>query len=123
MRDVITRATPLAMPAATSDPAKPATAARIFAALGDPTRLSLLIALRSGGTRSIARLAATAGMTRQAVTKHLRVLQEVGLVIPERAGRETHYIYQAAALDGARAYLDAIAGQWTRLAPPATPPR
>ncbi len=86
--------------------------ATIFAALGDPTRLSLLVALRSGGTRSIARLAAATAMTRQAVTKHLQVLERVGLLHVERHGRETHYIYRPEALDGARAYLDAVGGRW-----------
>ncbi|WP_288937652.1 metalloregulator ArsR/SmtB family transcription factor [uncultured Sphingomonas sp.] len=87
--------------------------ADIFAALGDPTRLALLVALRSGGTRSIARLAATSAMTRQAVTKHLKILERVGLLRVERSGRETHFIYRPEALDGARAYLDAIGGRWS----------
>lgn len=64
------------------------TPATIFAALGDSTRLALLVALRSGGTRSIARLAAASGMTRQAVTKHLAVLEEAGLVVAQKRGRE-----------------------------------
>ena len=98
------------MPAPTAT--KPMDAARIFAALGDPTRLSLLVALRSGGTRSIARLSINSGMTRQAVAKHLRVLEESGLVVAERVGRETHYIYQPQALGEARSYLDAISGNW-----------
>lgn len=93
-------------------PTKPQDAARIFAALGDPTRLSLLVALRSGGTRPIARLSVNSGMTRQAVAKHLRVLEDAGLVIAERTGRETHFIYQPQALAGARSYLDAISGDW-----------
>ncbi|WP_232834168.1 MULTISPECIES: helix-turn-helix transcriptional regulator [unclassified Sphingomonas] len=100
------------------------TPATIFAALGDSTRLALLVALRSGGTRSIARLAAASGMTRQAVTKHLKVLERVGLLRVERRGRETHFIYCPEALDGARAYLDAIGGRWADVQSavrPATP--
>jgi len=81
---------------------KPVQAARLFAALSDPTRLSLLIILRSGPGRSIARLSANAGMTRQAVTKHLRVLEDAGLVTVERLGRETHYRSKPGALDVAR---------------------
>jgi DNA-binding transcriptional ArsR family regulator len=103
-------------------PAKPVKAARLFAALADPTRLSLLITLRSGTPRSIARLSANAGMTRQAVTKHLRILADVGLVVASRIGRETHYAFMPAALDDASSYLDAIAGRWhTAVRPPSTP--
>jgi len=102
--------------------AKPVQAARLFAALADPTRLSLLVTLRSGVPRPIARLAATAGMTRQAVTKHLHVLETAGLVAATRAGRETHYAFTPGALDPARTALDAIAGNWTALAG-AAPPR
>jgi len=100
---------------------KPVQAATLFAALGDPTRLSLLVVLRSGTARSIARLSANAGMTRQAVTKHLRVLQAAGFVHAERVGRETHYLYGPDALNKARNALDAIAGNWNavRVTPPA----
>ncbi|MGP7796963.1 ArsR/SmtB family transcription factor [Sphingomonas sp. CLY1604] len=91
---------------------KPEHAARLFAALADPTRLALLVTLRSGTPRPIARLAAGAGMTRQAVTKHLRVLETAGLVSAIRSGRETHYSYHPGALDPARTALDAIAGNW-----------
>lgn len=92
---------------------KPHQAARLFAALADPTRLALIVTLRSGTPRPIARLAATAGMTRQAVTKHLRILENAGLVTVARTGRETHYSYQPGALDPARTALDAIAGNWS----------
>lgn len=104
--------------------AKPVHAASLFAALGDATRLSLLIVLRSGTARSIARLSTNAGMTRQAVTKHLRVLQATGFVHAERVGRETHYLYDADALNATRNALDAIAGNWTAVrASPAAPNR
>ncbi|MEI5687608.1 MULTISPECIES: ArsR/SmtB family transcription factor [Sphingomonas] len=97
---------------------KPVQAARLFAVLADPTRLSLLITLRSGPGRPIARLAATAGMSRQAVSKHLRILEDAGLVTAERLGRETHYKSRPGALDAARRTLDAIAGDWAALRPP-----
>ena len=92
--------------------AKPVQAARLFAILGDPTRLLLLVTLRSGVARPIARLATHAGMTRQAVTKHLHLLEQAGLVTRTSAGRETHYRYVPGTLDVARQYLDAIAGRW-----------
>ncbi|GAA0656993.1 DNA-binding transcriptional ArsR family regulator [Sphingomonas insulae] len=96
---------------------KPVEAARLFAALADPTRLALLVILRSGPPRSIARLSANSGMTRQAVTKHLRILEDAALVLVARTGRETHYSYRPGALDTARTALDAIAGNWTAIAP------
>ena len=98
---------------------KPTEAARLFTALADPTRLALLVILRSGAPRSIARLSANAGMTRQAVTKHLRILEDTGLITATRDGRETRYTYRPAALDTARTALDAIAGNWTAVTPPA----
>jgi len=94
---------------------KPIQAARLFAVLSDPTRLALLVILRSGTSRSIARLSANAGMTRQAVTKHLRVLADAGFVTATIVGRETHYIYHPEAMATARRYLDAIAGRWEAL--------
>lgn len=106
---------PAASPAAAA--AKPIQAASLFALLGDPTRLQLLVTLRSGTARPIARLATQAGMTRQAVTKHLRLLERAGLVSRTSNGRETHYRYVPGTLDTARRYLDAIAGRWDALPP------
>lgn len=85
---------------------------RVFAALGDPTRLSLLIALSTGGSRSIASLSADARMTRQAVTKHLRVLEDAGLVASVRLGRESQFGFRADVIAEARDYLDAVSRQW-----------
>jgi DNA-binding transcriptional ArsR family regulator len=102
---------------------KPVQAARLFAALADPTRLALLVILRSGTPRSIARLSTNAGMTRQAVTKHLRVLEDAALVSVSRDGRETHYTYRPGALDTARTALDAIAGNWDAVTAPASSDR
>lgn len=86
--------------------------APIFAALGDPTRLSLLMRLSGGDRLSITMLAADTRLTRQAVTKHLRVLEEAGLVESERAGRESRFACRPEALAEARAWLDRVAGQW-----------
>lgn len=86
--------------------------ARVFAALGDRTRLRLLGRLSVGGARSISALSADGGITRQAVTKHLRVLEEVGLVRSERSGRESLYSYRPEPLDQARAYLEMVSAQW-----------
>ena len=62
--------------------------APIFAALGDPTQLTLLVKLGSGPLMSITRLAEDSALTRQAITKHVRVLQQAGLVRGFRRGRE-----------------------------------
>ena len=86
--------------------------APIFAALGDRTRLSLLMSLSDGQTRSITMLSADSRLTRQAVTKHLRVLEGVGLVESVRHGRESRYGCRIEPLDAARAYLDRVAVQW-----------
>jgi DNA-binding transcriptional ArsR family regulator len=86
--------------------------ASVFAALGDPTRLSLLAKLSDGGARSIASLSAGAGLTRQAITKHLHVLEGAGLVRSVKVGRESQFAYQAEPIDEAKAYLDKVSAQW-----------
>lgn len=86
--------------------------ARIFAALGDRTRLSLLMTLSDGRTRSIASLSAQSKLTRQAVTKHLQVLENAGLVSSARSGRESLYAYRPEPVAAARSYLDAVSAQW-----------
>ena len=84
----------------------------MFAALGDPTRLSLLVKLSDGGRRSIAKLSADTRLTRQAVTKHLHVLEGAGLVSSAKVGRESQFAYRPEPLAQARSYLDAISAQW-----------
>jgi DNA-binding transcriptional ArsR family regulator len=86
--------------------------APIFAALGDQTRLRLVARLSAGSPLSIARLTSGAGMTRQAVTKHLHVLSEAGLVRASRHGRESRWQLDPAPLEAARRSLDAISRQW-----------
>jgi len=84
----------------------------IFAALGDRTRLSLLSKLSDGDARSIATLSADTLLTRQAITKHLRVLESAGLVSSLRVGRESRFAGRREAIDAARAYLDKVSRQW-----------
>lgn len=86
--------------------------APVFAALGDPTRLRLVAALCAGGALSIAQLTAGTAVTRQAVTKHLTVLADAGLVRDIRQGRERLWELEPSRLDEARRSLDAIAAQW-----------
>ena len=89
-----------------------ATAAPVFAALGDETRLRIVARLCSSGPQSIVRLTAGANVSRQAVTKHLRALLEAGLVRSERVGRETIWELETKRLVEVRRYLDRISAQW-----------
>jgi len=99
-------------PAAAQVLAAQTLAAHTFAALGDPTRLALLSRLSDGESRSIAALSEGQSLTRQAVTKHLNVLESAGLVSRLRAGRESRYAYQPGPVADAKAYLDTVSGQW-----------
>ena len=86
--------------------------APVFAALGDPTRLALLMKLSDGAARSIAALSADSRLTRQAVTKHLHVLEHAGLVRSLKVGRESRFAYRPEPVAEARAYLDTVSAQW-----------
>ena len=86
--------------------------APVFAALGDRTRLSLLLRLSDGRSRSIAALSADSRITRQAVTKHLHVLQDAGLVSSVKIGRESRFAYRPEPVAEARSYLDRVSAQW-----------
>ena len=88
------------------------TAAPLFAALADPTRLALLKRLADGEPRPIVALAAGSALTRQAVSKHLAVLSGAGLVARRPAGREMLYALRPERLAEARAWLDEVASQW-----------
>ena len=84
--------------------------ASVFAALGDPMRLMLLA--RIGDGSSITQLAAGLPITRQAVTRHLRVLEHAKLVEARRFGREMRFVARPARLRQAKAWLDDVARQW-----------
>jgi len=87
-------------------------AAPLFAALGDETRLALLARLSTGGPLSITRLTAGFPMTRQAITKHLRIMEQAGLVRSAPQGRESLWRVEAARVADARRHLDRISSQW-----------
>jgi DNA-binding transcriptional ArsR family regulator len=91
-----------------------AAAAQVFAALGDETRLALVARLGAGRPLSIAQLTAGSAVTRQAITKHLNVLAEAGLVRDSWQGRERIWAVDAQRLDDARRYIDEISEQWNR---------
>ncbi|MHC4845227.1 MAG: ArsR/SmtB family transcription factor [Planctomycetota bacterium] len=87
-------------------------AAPLFAALGDPTRLSLVARLSSDGPESIAGLSEGVEVSRQAVTKHLHVLSGAGLARSFRRGREMIWELEPDRLDDAHDYLERIGAQW-----------
>lgn len=86
--------------------------AALFGALGDETRLRLVSRLCDDGPMSIARLTAGFAITRQAITKHLRVMEEAGLVRATRRGRESVWQLEQKRLADARRYLDQISAHW-----------
>ena len=93
--------------------AKPDThSATICAALGDEIRLRLVARLCDEGPMSIARLTEGCGVTRQAITKHLRVMDRAGVVRNKRHGCESVWQLEEARLAEARRYLDTISKQW-----------
>lgn len=84
----------------------------VFAALGDRTRLSLMEKLSDGRPRSIARLSEDITLTRQAVRKHLDVLEGAGLVKSTRKGRESRYELRPESIDGIAEYLEGVRRHW-----------
>jgi len=84
----------------------------VFASLGDETRLALVMKLCGGQPHSITQLTRGSGLTRQAVTKHLRALERSGIVRSERAGRESRFAFDPEPIVGIREYLDFVSEQW-----------
>ena len=84
----------------------------MFAALGDETRLALLARLADGMPRSISELTSGSRLTRQAITKHLRVLENVGVVRHARRGRESQFAFDPQPLVGIQEYLEGVSTQW-----------
>jgi DNA-binding transcriptional ArsR family regulator len=86
--------------------------AAVFAALGDETRLSLLARLCDGQRYSIAELTDGTKLTRQAVTKHLRVLERVRIVHGMREGRESLFQFDPQPVIEMKDYLEQVSKQW-----------
>jgi DNA-binding transcriptional ArsR family regulator len=84
----------------------------VFAALGDETRLSLVVKLSDGRPHSISQLTRGSRLTRQAITKHLRVLENAGVVCNARAGRESRFAFNPQPIAGLKEYLDLVSEQW-----------
>jgi DNA-binding transcriptional ArsR family regulator len=86
--------------------------APVFFALGDKTRLRLIAALCAGGMFSIAQLTANTQITRQAVTKHLQILAEAGLVKDLKIGRERLWQFDPTQTEAARRSLEIVGHHW-----------
>jgi DNA-binding transcriptional ArsR family regulator len=86
--------------------------APVFAALGDGTRLSLVAKLSAGPALSISQLTEGTRLTRQAITKHLRVLERAELVHSVRTGRESLFRFDPEPILGAKEYLELVSEQW-----------
>ena len=95
-----------------SDSRRRPTYAPIFAALGDETRLAIVAKLSEGQHRSIAQLTDGTRLTRQAVTKHLRVLERAKFVHSIRAGREKLFEFDPTPIRQVRDYADVVSEQW-----------
>jgi DNA-binding transcriptional ArsR family regulator len=86
----------------------------VLAALADPTRRQLLDLLATQGAGTATTLAEQLPVSRQAVVKHLAVLDAAGLVAGTRVGREVRYTVQPAALDATARWMTALAAAWAR---------
>jgi len=84
----------------------------VFAALGDETRLALIAKLAGGEPRSISQLTEGSRVTRQAITKHLRVLEAAGVVRGVREGRESLFALDPRPIEGLKEYLESVSQQW-----------
>src|SRR5581483_1562171 len=86
--------------------------APVFAALGDKTRLALVAKLSDRQPHSISGLTEHSKLTRQAITKHLRVLEKVGIVRCARRGRQTQFELDPRPFESMKEYLDFVSQQW-----------
>ena len=85
-----------------------------FWALSDPLRLEILDHIAGGTTVTVTKLSAALPITRQAVARHLQTLEDAGLIMPERQGREQRYRIDPTPLDAAGRWLATRAETWER---------
>jgi len=100
------------MPASARALAELADSASVFAALGDETRLRLVSRLSNDGPLSITQLTEDFDISRQAITKHLQVMESAGLVRSMQQGRESLWQLEQKRLAAARRHLQTISAQW-----------
>jgi DNA-binding transcriptional ArsR family regulator len=87
---------------------------QLFFALGHGTRLSVVTKLGATGALSATTLSQGAKVSRQAIVKHLQVLEDAGLVSSAKRGRDVLYALETDRIDDARAFLDGISASWDR---------
>lgn len=88
--------------------------AKLFAVLGDSTRLAIVTSLVDGEQRSIKELTEGFQLSRQAVTKHLRMLEDADIVRSERSGRESLFSLKVESLIEVREMIQSIEKQWAQ---------
>jgi DNA-binding transcriptional ArsR family regulator len=84
----------------------------LFKALGDPTRRVIFERLCRDGEQTVGALTAGAGISQPAVSKHLGVLRQAGLVLDRPDGRQTHYSAQRSGLAALVDWTSQMAGFW-----------
>lgn len=84
----------------------------VFQALGDETRLSIVDKLCAESPQSISSLTEGTKVTRQAITKHLKVLEGAGIIRGVKRGRENLFVLEGGALAGPMKYMEAVSAQW-----------
>src|SRR6476646_7871201 len=84
----------------------------LFRTLADPTRRALFERLCRDGAQTVGALTAQAGVSQPAVSKHLGLLKQAGLVVDRHQGRNTHYTAQIGALGPLVDWTSQMAGFW-----------
>lgn len=86
----------------------------LFKTLADPTRRAIFERLCRDGEQTVGALTARAGVSQPAVSKHLGILKQAGLVLDRHQGRQTHYSAQAGALTPLADWTSEMTGFWER---------
>ena len=92
----------------------PETRDMLFRSLADPTRRAIFERLCRQGEQTVGALTAQSGVSQPAVSKHLGVLKQAGLVRDRHEGRQTHYSAQLGALSSLVDWTSEMAGFWQR---------
>jgi DNA-binding transcriptional ArsR family regulator len=86
----------------------------LWAAIADPSRRRMLDLLVAGGQATPTTLAAALPLTRQAIAKHLAVLERADIVQGQHHGREVRYVVRPDGLDAAAQAMSGVSARWDR---------